>query len=74
MKKLALILVDECGDEVVAEVYDLHLDLDPDELDIWQERKARKLLEEYPEARSAYWEDRTNWAHQFNLDRMLGLI
>ena len=74
MKKLALILVNEVGEELTAEVYDLHLDLDPDELDIWQERKARKLLEEYPEARGAYWEDRTNWARQFNLDRSMGLI
>lgn len=73
-KKLALILTDECGDEVTAEVYELNLDLDEDELDIWQARKVRKLLEEYPEARGAYWEDRTNWARQFNLDRMMGLI
>lgn len=73
-KKLALILINEVGEELTAEVYDLHLDLDTDELDIWQERKVRQLLEEYSEARGAYWEDRTNWTHQFNLDHMMGLI
>jgi len=58
---MILVMVDECGDEVEVERFRLSLDLDDDELEIWQDRKIRQTSEEYPEARGFYFEDRRNW-------------
>ena len=65
---LILIMVDECGDEVEVERYNLHLDLDEDELEIWKERKINKACEEYPEARGFYFEDRRAWSRLIALE------
>lgn len=56
-----LIMIDECGDEVEIGSYNLHLDLDEDELEIWKNRKIERAEEEYPEAIGFYFEDRRNW-------------
>lgn len=61
MGNMVLILIDECGDEVVFSSYTLSGLIDEDELDIWKERKIQKAREEYPEARGFYWEDRRSW-------------
>lgn len=58
---MILIMIDECGEEQEIERYSLSLDLDSDELDIWQNRKIEKASEEYPEARGFYFEDRRQW-------------
>ena len=56
-----LIMIDECGDEVEYDRWNLHLDFDEDELEVWKERKERRAREEYPEAQGFYWEDRRHW-------------
>lgn len=58
---MVLIMIDECGDEVVVDRYNLSMDLDEDELEIWQERKIRAAEDRYPEARGFYFEDRRGW-------------
>ena len=61
MDNMILIMIDECGDEVEIERFRLSDMIDDDELEIWQERKIRKAIEEYPEARCFYFEDRRGW-------------
>lgn len=39
---MILVRIDECGDEQEVERFDLHLDLDEDELEIWKSRKIAK--------------------------------
>ena len=58
---MILVMVDECGEEVEIERFKLSDMIDDDELEIWQERKIRKAIEEYPEARYFYFEDRRGW-------------
>lgn len=64
-----LIMVDECGDEVEVDRFTLHLDLDEDEVAVWQMRKIRQASERYPEAQGFYFEDRRRWSQTIN--RML---
>lgn len=61
MDNMYLIMIDECGDEVVHSHYRLSGLLDADEEQIWKERKVEKAWEDYPEARGFYWEDRRSW-------------
>lgn len=65
---LILIMVDECGDEVEVERFNLQLDLDEDELEIWEARKIEKAAENYPEAQRFYFEDRRQWARMIAED------
>lgn len=58
---MVLIMVDECGDEVEVARYNLSGLLDEDEVDIWKDRKIAQVMDEYPEARGFYWEDRRQW-------------
>ena len=58
---MILIMVDECGDEIVIGRFNLSGMIDDDEIELWQERKIRKAMENYPEARYFYFEDRRQW-------------
>lgn len=58
---MILVMVDECGEEVEYARYTLRLDLDEDELEIWQDRKISKAMNDYPEASYFYFEDRRSW-------------
>jgi hypothetical protein len=58
---MILIMIDECGDEIEVAGYNLQLDLDDDELEIWKDRKLEKIKEVFPEARGFYFEDRRDW-------------
>lgn len=58
---MVLIMIDELGDEVEVGRFNLQLDLDSDELDIWKDRKVAEAREHYPEAQGFYWEDRRGW-------------
>lgn len=55
---MILIMVDECGDEVEVDRYNIGDDLDEDYIDMWKSMKIEKARERYPEARSFYFEDR----------------
>lgn len=61
MDNMILIMIDECGDEVEVERFNLSGMIDDDELEIWKERKIRKAREEFPEAMHFYFEDRRSW-------------
>lgn len=67
---MILIGIDECGDEFEYARYDLKLDLDNDELEIWKLRKERQAEEAYPEARRFYWEDRRLWNRAMSMMMM----
>lgn len=60
-ENMVLIMVDECGDEAEVARYTLSGLLDEDEVEIWKDRKIFQAEEDFPEARSFYWEDRRGW-------------
>ena len=57
--QMILIMVDECGDEVEVDRYNIGDDLDEDYIDMWKSMKIEKAREQYPEARNFYFEDRS---------------
>lgn len=61
MATLKLIMIDECGDEVEVETFNLSLLTDEDEIEVWKSVKEAKYAEIYPEAQGFYWEDRSQW-------------
>ena len=63
---MVLIMIDECGSEVEYDRYTIGDDLDDDYLMFWKESKIEKAREEYPEARSFYFEDRRDWNRMIN--------
>lgn len=67
MAILKLIMIDELGDEVEVESFNLHLLTDEDEIDVWKAVKEAKYAEMYPEARGFYWEDRSQWNSIINM-------
>ena len=58
---MALIMIDECGDEVEVARYTIGDELDEDYLELWKDMKISKARENYPEARGFYFEDRRRW-------------
>ena len=50
------IVIDECGDEWVADTYRIGEDLDEDYMEIWKSTKVEKVREESPECRGVYLE------------------
>lgn len=63
---LVLIMVDECGDEVEVDRYKVGEDLDEDYMDLWKIMKIEEARDNYPEARSFYFEDRREWNRMIN--------
>ena len=63
---MVLIMVDECGDEIVVDRYTIGDELDEDYLEMWKDVKISKASEMYPEARSFYFEDRRQWQSMIN--------
>lgn len=56
MAKWDLIMVDECGDEVKVDTYQIGDELDEDYVELWQQIKIDKARERYPEAQRFYFE------------------
>lgn len=54
--KLDLIMIDECGDEVKVETFNIGNDLDEDYMDLWKERKIDQARARYPEAQWFFFE------------------
>ena len=54
--KLDLIMIDECGDEVKVETFNVGNELDEDYMELWKDRKIEKARENYPEAQQFYFE------------------
>ena len=56
MKKVDLIMVDECGYEVKVDTYQIGDELDEDYIELWKELKREKARERFPEAQRFYFE------------------
>ena len=52
-----LIMIDELGDEVIAQIFTIGSDLDPDYLAVWESMKIAQAEDRWPEARGFYFED-----------------
>ena len=50
-------MIDECGDEVVVDTFNINDDLDEDYMEVWESMKIEKARQRYPEARRFYFED-----------------
>lgn len=61
---MVLIMVDETGEEVEIDRFNLSGLLDEDEVEIWKDTKIDKARKKYPEAIDFYFEDRRDWGRQ----------
>ena len=50
-------MIDECGDEVVVDTFNINDDLDEDYMEVWESMKIEKARQRYPEAQRFYFED-----------------
>lgn len=66
MANMVLIMIDECGDEVEIDRFNIGNDLDEDYIEIWKAMKIDKARQEFEEARGFYFEDRRNWNSMVN--------
>lgn len=57
MFKIKMVMIDECGDEVVINTFSVSSELDSDYLEVWESMKIGKARERYPEAMGFYFED-----------------
>ena len=57
MFEVKMIMVDECGDEVVVDTFKVNDDLDEDYVEVWESMKIEKARQRYPEAQRFYFED-----------------
>lgn len=49
-------MIDECGDEVKVETFNVGNDLDEDYMELWKERKIDQARARYPEAQWFFFE------------------
>lgn len=61
IKMLVLIMIDELGDEVEVERFNIGNDLDEDYFELWKQMKIDQAREHYQEAWGFYFEDRRKW-------------
>lgn len=57
MFTVKMVMVDECGDEVVVDTFTISSELDNDYIEVWKEMKIAKAKERYPEACGFCFED-----------------
>ena len=57
MFTVKMIMVDECGDEVVVDTFSINDELDEDYVEVWESMKIEKAKQRYPEAQGFYFED-----------------
>ena len=57
MFTIKMIMVDECGDEVVIDTFNMGEELDEDYMEVWESMKIEKAKQRYPEAQRFYFED-----------------
>lgn len=67
MAEMILIMVDECGDEVEVNRFNIGDDLDEDYIELWEDRKIAQARDEYPEAQGFYFEDRRAMQRAVNM-------
>ena len=57
MFSVKMIMIDECGDEVVVDTFSINDELDEDYVEVWESMKIEKARQRYPEAQRFYFED-----------------
>ena len=57
MFTIKMVMIDECGNEVVVATFAISSELDSDYLEVWEEMKIAKARQRYPEAMGFYFED-----------------
>ena len=57
MFTVKMIMIDECGDEVVVDTFNINDELDEDYMEVWESMKIEKARQRYPEAQRFYFED-----------------
>ena len=57
MFSVKMIMIDECGDEVVVDTFSINDELDEDYVEVWESMKIEKARQRYPEAQGFYFED-----------------
>ena len=57
MFSVKMIMIDECGDEVIIDTFSINDDLDEDYMEVWESMKIEKAKQKYPEAQRFYFED-----------------
>ena len=57
MFTVKMVMIDECGHDVVVDTFAISSELDNDYLEVWEEMKIAKGRERYPEAMGFYFED-----------------
>lgn len=65
-REMVLIMIDECGDEVEVNRFNIGDELDEDYIEMWKDMKISKAREEYQEARGFYFEDRSEMRRAVN--------
>ena len=60
MFSVKMIMVDECGDEVVVDTFNINDELDEDYIEVWESMKIENARQRYPEAQRFYFEDSRN--------------
>ena len=74
MPNMILIMVNECGEEIECEKFNIGEELDSNYLELWKMQKIDKYREEYPEARNFYFEDRRNWKSEIFSSMYYGIF
>ena len=57
MFTVKMVMIDECGYEVVVGTFGISSELDSDYLEVWEGMKMDEARERYPEAMGFYFED-----------------
>lgn len=57
MFTVKMVMIDECGDEVVVNTFGISSELDTDYLEVWECMKMDEARQRYPEAIGFYFED-----------------
>ena len=68
MFAIKMIMIDECGDEIVVDTFSINDDLDEDYIEVWESMKIEKARQRYPEAQRFYFEDSRNIQRLINAE------
>ena len=67
MFDVKMIMVDECGREVVVDTFTVENDLDKEYMKVWESMKIEKAKERFPEAYGFYFEDSRDYTlHEYD--------
>ena len=68
MFTVKMIMIDECGDEVVVDTFNVNDELDEDYMEMWEDMKIEKARERFPEARGFYFENSRDMQRRINAE------